>query len=130
MVKIRKATNKDLNFVLSATLKTLRSSGNNKFMRTEYFYKLHNDPIEKLIRASNILLAVNENEPDFIQGFLIANDNTVIYAYTRKAMRRMGVFKELFKNHFGEWKAKHNCLFINNIYASIFGKKTEYRPRG
>ena len=130
MIKIRKHTEDDLPFILNSFLKNLRITGFNKFMTTTYFFKMYRDPINEMVADSEILIACDEKENKFIQGFLIHKNGTVVYAYTRTSMRGLGVFKALFKELFGEWKITHNTYFINNAYRNIFHRKVRYCPQG
>ena len=119
-----------MNYIFSTILTCLRREIPNKYMRKNYFYETMNAPLNTIIKNSRVYVASNKEHKDFIQGFLVVKDNYVVYAYTRKAVRRFGVFKSLFKHHFKEWKKTHNCFFINQTYSNIFGKRVEYRPRG
>ena len=130
MIEITKATPESMNYVYSTVLSNLRRDGFNRYMRDTYFYDMMNGPINKIIEDSTVYIGVNKEHKDFVQGFLIVHNDAVVYAYTRNSLRRMGIFKKLFKHHFKEWKKHHSCYFINNNYANIFGKKVEYKPKG
>lgn len=127
---IRRASPTDIPYILSSTLKTLRHVGHNKYMTTTYFYKFYNPLINKMVSESVAYVYCNDESPEYIQGFLIVRGDAVLFAQTRKILRRTGIFKALFIEHFGEWKHEHTCLFVTKDYVKIFGKKFAYKPYG
>lgn len=129
---IRKAQESDKSYLMSTTLKALKHIGFNKYMRKTYYYQWHNRLIDELYNESTIYVCVDKESGLYIQSFIMirTDSNAVVFAHTRKPLRRMGLFKSLFKHHFGEWKQQHDCVMISKDYVSIFGKKCEYKPYG
>ncbi len=102
MIEVRQAILDDLPFIFSTWLRSYRHSSQfAKKISNTTFFTWHHRAIERFIeRGGRVLIAHAVGEPDVILGYLCAeSDNSIIqYVYVKKAFRKMGIAKELFKN--------------------------------
>lgn len=101
MIEVRAAIVDDLPFIFSTWLRSYRHSSNfAKKISNATFFAWHHKVIERFIeRGGKVLVAHAVGEPGVILGYFCSeNDNSIVqYVYVKKAFRKMGIAKELFK---------------------------------
>ena len=89
----RPPTPEDINFILNSWLKSNRYRIKNIDNNT--YYTLYKNHIIKLLQSSEVLIAVNQEDPTQILGYLVVEDNTCNYVYVKYCYRKLGIVKLL-----------------------------------
>ena len=90
--KIRPMTTADEGFVYNSWLRSFRKSME---MDAKTYYFFQHRKIEKLLRDSRVLMAVHEDDPDQIFGWVcfapFDEDYVVHYLYVKATFRKLGI---------------------------------------
>jgi hypothetical protein len=125
----------DYNFVISTWLNNYYhgSADFTKHLSRDNYYKFHHMLLERILdRAKHSKVAVFEDEPNIILGFLIKEDgyaSTVVhYLYCKPAYRKHGVAKLLWASLPGE--VQLYCTHLTKIGSRLKNKikGLEYVP--
>lgn len=92
---LRPATENDLGLVLSATLHGM--VGANSKLDKNLGYASFKSMLLRLFLIVDSVVAVDEEDPDTIFGFMLYKGSNLIYLYVRGPYRQMGVGTELMK---------------------------------
>lgn len=98
-IVIRLARKKDIAFITSSWLKSYRDSEAVRGVPNGVYYRLHHKVLETVIPRSIVAVAVSQDDPDQIIGWVCAerhgNILTIHYVYVKYMFRRHGVAKKL-----------------------------------
>ena len=96
----------DLNFIHSTFLKSIqKESALGRGCSTRVFFSEFPKVIDYILFNSKVLLAVFNEDPNFIYGYLVYQGDTVHYAFTRASSRNLGIAKALIKEVFPDKKS-------------------------
>ncbi len=100
-IVVRLARKKDIAFITSSWLKSYRDSEAVRGVPNGTFYRLHHKVLETIIPRSIVAVAVAQDDPDQIIGWVCAERNdsylTIHYVYVKYMFRRHGVAKKLIQ---------------------------------
>lgn len=101
MIEVREAKLDDLPFIFSTWLRSYRHSSQfAKKISNDVFFQWHHKVIERFIeRNGRVLIAHAAGEPEVILGYICRepSEEIVQYVYVKRAFRKMGIAKELYK---------------------------------
>lgn len=96
--KIRPMTVGDEGFIFNSWLRSFRKSVD---MESKAYYLFQHRKIEKLLRDSRVLMAVSEDDPDQIFGWVcfapFEDEYIVHYLYVKATFRKLGIGRRLFE---------------------------------
>lgn len=94
-VRIRAATESDVNFIFNSWLKCYRHSQFAKQLQNEVFFDAHHKLIEGLLKRCEVLIACNDADISQIYSYGIAEkvDGQLVvhFVYTKESYRKLGV---------------------------------------
>lgn len=103
--RIRKAHESDIPAIFSAIQKGLQSCFVNKLrggvIDKNVYYALMQSFIPRLLKASNVLVLVSEEDEDVIYGFIVYKDRNLFYVYVKSTFQEMGMGRFLLDVAFG-----------------------------
>ena len=102
-VKLRDATEEDIEFIFSSWLKSYRGSLLYSKVQSSIYYPEMHKLVEKLLINFPVVIACDVNEPSTIYGWICAGEVQGVfclhYIYVKHLYRRFGIGSMLF-NHF------------------------------
>ena len=100
-VAIRSAMPEDLNFIFNSWLVSYRNGKPTHNIDNPFYYAGQHKLMERIIRQSKILLAVDAENTEDIYGYLIWEEIDGVfvmhYAYVKQTFRRLGLIHKLLK---------------------------------
>lgn len=113
---IREATGNDLPFIYATWLESYRYDSNfGKSHRNTIFFEDYRKVVDLLLSTSQVFVAVAENDPDIIYGYLVSEGNqTLHYVFTKGPFRRWGIADALFDHAF---KNKSPVEYTHKTYS-------------
>lgn len=94
--KIRAPQPTDIPFIYASMLNCLRfDSYVGRNMKSSHFYEDYCRVIDYILQHSKILIAADLEDPTVIYSYLIYEPNTVHFAFTKEAFRRLGLHNTL-----------------------------------
>lgn len=125
-IKIRNATQDDVNFIFSTWQKTYRHSVKTAGIPSEVYYSQQHVLIEGLMKTACIIIACDPKDQSQIYGYLcydtIEGAPVVHFAYVKKAYRALGIAKLMLNNSTVDIKLP---FFITHHTAPISRISTE-----
>lgn len=101
-IRLRAATEDDVNFIFNSWLKSYRHSHFAKYIANETYYTEHHRIIETLLKKYTVVVACDEKDSTQILGYICAgnvqNCFVVHYVNVKHAFRNMGIGKELLNS--------------------------------
>lgn len=101
-IKIRNATQVDVNFIFSTWQKAYRYSVKTAGIESEIYFNQQHTLIEGLMKTAYILVACSTADPTQIYGYLcyekIEDAPVVHFAYVKKSYRNLGIGKLLLSH--------------------------------
>ena len=95
-ITIRPLIANDLNFVYDTWLMSYRNTLMPEGGARDKFYRMMRKRVSMLLlRGAKALVAVDPSEPDYIYGFICAEENLLHYVYVKDAYRGNGVSLQL-----------------------------------
>ena len=92
-------TQSDEAFLYNAWLKSYKDSPWGKPLINDIFYTNHKEIVKKLLSTSDVLLAVNPQNPDQIYGFAVLEKSPKVslihYVYVKYNFRKLGLARKL-----------------------------------
>jgi len=92
-------TASDEAFVYNAWLKSYKDSPWGKPLINDIFFTNHKEIVKKLLDSSEVLLAVNPEDPDQIYGFAVIEKSPRVsiihYVYVKYNFRKLGLARDL-----------------------------------
>lgn len=81
-------TEKDRSFIFNSWLKSYRDR--NGKIRTDVYYTMQSEVIERLLNRSQVMLLVDPTDEDTIFGYIVCepSKNTVHYVYVKYSLRQ------------------------------------------
>lgn len=79
------------NYVLSSWKRSYGESPELKHLTRAAYFGMYGPVVERLLDASTIAIAVDEDLPDTIIGFMAVEDGLLHYVHVKPRFRRMGV---------------------------------------
>lgn len=114
-LELKQATQQELAFVFSSFLKTLRSWDPFRLIPDrEYFAALHTF-LEHAIRDFGCTIAKFPGE-DVILGWIVGDDDQVVFCNVKQAYRRIGIATALVTNCCAK---EARCSFLNHQFESL-----------
>lgn len=96
-ITLRGPNQKDSSFIVSSWLRSTREQADSD-IELDVHYKDYRQFILNLLETDPIILiACSKEDPDYIMGYAVHDDNVLYYMYVRYALRRQGVGKKLLK---------------------------------
>jgi len=90
----------DLAFIFNSWLKSYRDSSFGKSISNPMYFRQHHHVIDKLIGRTEIILAVNQDDPKQIYGYVCMERRGPIpilhYLYVKQPYRKLGIARQLF----------------------------------
>lgn len=99
--KIRDGEAGDLNLILNSWLKTYKTSKFAQDIPSDIYYKYQQEKIKNLLKASDVIIAHDQEDPTHIFGYacfdpnIISNVCVLHYLYIKKPFRGLGIFTDL-----------------------------------
>ena len=81
------------------------------------FFKEFNEVIDYILSVSTVLIACENEHANTILGYLIFEDKTIHYAYTKSDMRRFEIAKELIRFVFPDERSLQFSQNTNDMKA-------------
>lgn len=128
---IRSVAPSDMNFIYSSWLKSAQEDVGGP--KTQFF-ETYRDHVKSLIERSEILVACDKTDPDFVHGYIVFQkiDDVFLlhWAYTKARFRKMHVMTGLLKSAFPNFGAEEMVItYRNDKRPKMFQKlKTIYKP--
>ena len=98
-VRLRKATQDDVNFIFNAWLKSFKVSNFARTITNTIYFAEHHKIIERLLKGNETIIACNNEDPTQIYGFINAGRVDGIfclnYIYVKQSFRNLGIGKAL-----------------------------------
>lgn len=98
-VRLRPANQTDVPFIFNSWLKSYRDSGPAKPVSSTVFFSEHHKLIERIVKNNPVIMAVNNDDPSQIYGYICAGKTegifTLHYIYVKHNFRNLGVGKAL-----------------------------------
>lgn len=117
-IRIRKATETDVNFIFSSWLKSIRNSGYSYGVPNAVFFSEHHKVIERLLKTCTVNIACSESDVSDIYGYIcseVVDGLTVIhFVYVKHTYRRLGIGNMLL-----------NSIEHNSKAASLYTHMTK-----
>ena len=124
-LRIRDATETDVNFIFNSWLKSYRDSEFAKHIANEIYFAEHHKLVERLLKTNNVSVACDQSDPDHIYGFICAGHTdgifTVHYLYVKHTFRRFGIATALLDN-LGHNKSSIGIYTHHTLAAPLFAK--------
>lgn len=113
--EIRAMATGDVGLIFNSWLRSFRKSQD---MEHKAYFLFQHRLIEEILRRSNVLLAVSEDDPDQIFGWVCFEDReegfTIHYVYVKATFRKLGIGRALVDSlPEAEW-------FTHKTYGSAF----------
>lgn len=126
---VRKATPDDVPFIFSAWLKSYEDSVVHAGISKTVYYANQHKLIEKLLRTSEVLIAVNASDDNQIYGFLVCERLqgvfVIHYIYVKMMFRKLGVARTLLEAT--DWNPEELAAFTHwGKPASSISRKTNF----
>lgn len=116
--KIREPLPSDLNFITSSFLKSMKKESSlGRSCSVRVFFKEFNEVIDYILSVSTVLIACENEHANTILGYLIFEDKTIHYAYTKSDMRRFEIAKELIRFVFPDERSLQFSQNTNDMKA-------------
>lgn len=100
-VRIRAATEEDVNFIFNSWLKSFRDSAFARNITDTVYFDQHHKVLEDLLKSCDVLIACNNINSGEIYGYIVTERVSGIFvthfAYTKHLYRGLGIAKSLFK---------------------------------
>ena len=94
--KIRSPEPKDLNFITSTFLKSMKTESSlGRSTRSKIFFKEFNEVLDYILSVSTTLIACEKDTESTILAYLIYENETIHYCYVRPSVRRFEIAKDL-----------------------------------
>lgn len=106
-VRVRPATEADINFIFSSWLKSYRDSFFAATISTTVYYAEHHKVVERLLKSCEVYVACSDADTSELYGFVCGErvDGILVihYAYVKHHFRWLGIGRKLFEqfNHDG-----------------------------
>lgn len=117
-LRIRPATEEDVNFIFNSWLKSYRDSFFGKNISKTIYFASHHKILEKLLKNCSVLVAVDANNPGDIVGYCVTEDvagfQVIHFVYVKHIFRMLGIAKALL-----------NAAKIDMTKASIYTHHTK-----
>ncbi len=125
-IAIRDGQDGDVPFIFSSWLKSFRTGLFCKHVDNNFYYAGQHKLMEKIVKRSKIIVAVDPHNPADIYGYLCFEhiDGLLVihYGYTKHTFRCMGVFRQLIK-HTNQDFNNVSLYSHSSIMASILAKQ-------
>lgn len=108
-IVMRLAQPSDNNFIMNSYLRSYRNSPENEDILNDFYFAGQTRILDKIRKTSNIIIACDEDTPDLIYGYAIADKGpipTIHYVYVRYSARKLGIAKRMLKSCFPEFGDK------------------------
>lgn len=119
-VRLRPATESDVNFIFKSWLRCYRHSFNTRGCENPVFFAQHHKLIEGLCKKASIVIACNHDDISQIYGFICSEmvDNLPVihFVYVKEMFRRMGVAALLAEN--AGFKREAPVFYTHRTYSS------------
>ena len=100
-IRIREATEQDVNFIFSSWLKSYRDSSFAKSITNTVYFHEHHKLIEELLKTCKVLVACDNNNIGDIFGYTVTEEIegqfVTHFSYVKHTYRNLGIAKALFK---------------------------------
>lgn len=100
-IRIRKATEADVNFIFNSWLKSYRDSALARSITDTIYFNEHHKVIEDILKTCEVLVACNNSNPGEIYGYCVFEqvDGFFVthFAYVKHTFRNLGIAGSLFK---------------------------------
>lgn len=100
-VRIRKASEADVNFIFSSWLKSYRQSQACRNVANTVYYTEHHKVIERLLQSCDVYVACSDTDVADIYGFscgeVVGGIFVLHYIYVKHAFRQMGLGTQLLQ---------------------------------
>ena len=98
LIKIRKSTNVDHNFILATMLRSLYYDESWFTLIPKHIFMTHYNKVINLLLSkftTEVLVACLKDDEDTILGYSILSPGTVHFVYIKKAWRNLGLARDL-----------------------------------
>jgi len=114
---IREAIGDDLSFIYHSWIKSYKDgSALGRSCRNPIFRDNYRFIIDDILIKSNVLVACKNDNPDVVFGFIVYNNSTLHYVFTKQAFRRFGIAKALFNEASKDFKdTTHKTIISTKI---------------
>ncbi len=126
-LKIRKANQKDLNFIYDSFLKTIKhDTPIGKQMKTGDFMRQYREVLDHLFLETNceIYIASYPEDPFTILGYIVYKLDVLHFIFVKLAFRNLGIGKALFERAFGRETIEYSHK--TKSVASLCSKHPEH----
>lgn len=122
-IQIRAAVEEDLPFIYSTWLLGLYH-GCDWFNRIDkkVFFDNYKKIVEQRVKHSNVQVAVLEEDPDVILGYVCHRGDVLDWIFVKKAWRKMGIAKMLIP------KETTTCTHLTKVGKSLKPKNWIFNP--
>ena len=100
-IQFRLACPEDESFIFNSWLKSYRDSDSVKHITNTVYFKRHHEKIEKLLKTSSVVCAVNPDDPRQIFGYVVFQiiDEVVCvhYIYVKQPYRGLGIARSIMR---------------------------------
>jgi predicted membrane metal-binding protein len=95
-ISIREPSPGDINFFLSTMLKGLYY-GDSWFSEIdqEIFFSVYEPFVKNILINNYVKVACLEDDPDVIISYIVYRDTNIVFSFTKKSYRRLGIMKLL-----------------------------------
>lgn len=141
-IRIRKASESDINFIFSSWLKSLRNSSYSFGVPNAVFFSEHHKVLERLLKTCEVNVACSESDVSDIYGYICSekvDGLTVIhFVYVKHTYRRLGIGNMLLNsiNHNSKAAALYTHMTkqgrlleakFNLVYSPYIALTPDYR---
>jgi hypothetical protein len=104
-IKIREAVHDDVGFIVASWDKSAREARDREISQGTFKANYHHI-IKRAVESADIYVACDPDESDHILGYAVVRDDCLLFCYTKYALRRQGIQKELLKNKVKSFASK------------------------
>lgn len=119
-IRLRPATDSDVNFIFNSWLKCYRHSYNTRGCENPVYFAQHHKLLEGLCKRATITIACNQNDIAQIYGYIayerIEGLLVVHFAYVKEPFRKFGVAALLAQS--AGFKREDPVLYTHRTYSS------------
>jgi GNAT superfamily N-acetyltransferase len=127
-ITFRLPRQEDVSFITHSWLRSTKLAVDKDIAYEAYYGDYKKLISKRLASSAKILVACSIEDPDFIIGFAVYDDNVVHYIYVRYALRRQGIAKSLLSKVKADKKEyiSHKPLWWSKDYR--YKKIFKYNP--
>ncbi len=94
---IREANPNDIPFIYATWLKSYHYDSWTKSIAKSIYFDNYKLVIDRLLEASQVLIACHPTDENVILGYLVAEPEIIHYCFVKEAFRRFGIAKDLVR---------------------------------